>query len=148
VTSRETDNLSWQVPGYNKADEAEKWNEYTVTPRKRPEYEIQFDSTGAYSIGQVIPDSRYGSGKEDYEIRMKVWDGGGLQVSGRSRDAIRSFLDEKRYAFTSEYYHYNVRARGKAIDPVCISQKVQELGLKFLWVRVMGEMAPDEGQKK
>jgi hypothetical protein len=119
-----------------------------VTPRKRPEYEIKYDSAGNFSTGSVIPDSKYGMGKEDYEVRMKVWSGGALQISGRKRDALKSFLDEKRYAFTSEYYHFNVRARGKAIDLGSIARKVQDLGLKFLWVRVIGETEPDEGQKR
>jgi hypothetical protein len=119
-----------------------------MTERKRPEYEIKMDTTGTFSTGQVIPDSRYGIGKEDFEVRMKVWDGGALRISGRKRDAIKSFLEEKRYAFTSEYYHYNVRARGKAIDPASIAQKVQELGLKFLWVQVIGENIPDENRKR
>jgi hypothetical protein len=92
-----------------------RWDEYTVTPRKRPDYEIKYDSAGTFTPGQVIPDSRYGIGKEEYEVRMKVWDGGALQVSGRKRDALKSVLDEKRYAFSAEYYHFNVRARGRKL---------------------------------
>ena len=115
-----------------------------MTPRKRPEYTIQFDTAGTFSTGQVIPDVLYDSVKEGYDIRLKVWDGGIVQVSGQKRVAIKSFLEEKRYAITSEYYHYSIRARGKAIDPAVISEKVRGLGLKLLWVRVIGETAPRE----
>jgi hypothetical protein len=115
-----------------------------VTPRKRPEYSIVEDSAGTFSAGEVIPDVRYNAVKEDYDIRIKAWDGGIVQISGGKRDAIKSFLEEKRYAITAEYYHYSVRARGKAIDPGCIAEKVRNLGLKFLHVRVMGETAPYE----
>jgi hypothetical protein len=116
-----------------------------VTPKKRPEYEIKGDSAGHFTVGQIITGSQYDPVKEDYEIRMKEWDGSEifLHISGRKRDTIKSFLEEKRYAITSEYYHYNVRARGKNLDPTAISMKVQELGLKFLWVHVIGETGPE-----
>jgi hypothetical protein len=126
-----------------------------MAPRKRPDYEIKLDTAGTFSNGQIIPDIRYDAVKEDYDIRLKVWDGGGpaagdgiVQISGGKREMIKSFLEEKRYAVTSEYYHYSVRARGKKIDPAVIAQKVQDLGLKFLWVRVIGESAPDENRKR
>lgn len=119
-----------------------------MTPRKRPDYEIKLDTGGAFSTGQIIPDIRYDATKEDYDIRLKEWAGGHLQVSGGKRDTIKSFLDENRYVVTPEYYHYNVSARGKKADPVVISQKVQFLGLKFLWVRVIGESSPDENRRR
>jgi hypothetical protein len=116
-----------------------------VTPPKRPEYEIKWDTAGLFNVGQIITDSRYDSVKEDYDIRMKEWDGSEkiLHISGRKRDAIKGFLEERRYSITSEYYHYHVRGRGKNVDPMAISLKIQELGLKFLWVRVIGETGPD-----
>jgi len=117
-----------------------------MAPRKRPDYEIKLDTTGAFSDGQVIPDTRYDSAKEDYAIRLKEWENGILQISGGKRDAIKSFLEENRYVITAEYYHYSVKARGKKADPVAISEKVRNLGLKFLWVRVIGESGPDEGR--
>jgi hypothetical protein len=126
-----------------------------VTPKKRPEYQIKYDSAGIFTVGQIIPDSRYNMVKEDYDIRMKEWDGGGqhagegiVQISGGKRDFVKAFLEEKRFAVASEYYHYTVRARGKKIDPGSISQKVQEMGLKFLWVHVIGESVPDENRRR
>lgn len=118
---------------------------YLVTPRKESEYEIKEDTAGHFSAGEIIPDSRYNSVKEDYDIRLKEWAGSEtiVQISGRKRDLIKSFLEEKRYALTAEYYHYNVRARGKNIDPMAISLKIQQLGLKFLRVQVIGESGPD-----
>ena len=121
-----------------------------VTPKNRPEYEIKGDSAGHYTVGQIITDSRYISVKEDYDIRMKDWVGedkqtgdGIVHISGRKRDAIKSFMEERRYAITPEYYHYIVRARGKKVDLTVTSLKARELGLKFLWVRVIGETGPD-----
>lgn len=115
-----------------------------MAPRKRPDYEIKLDTAGTFSTGQVIPDIRYDAVKEEYDIRMKVWDGGILRISGGKRDAIKSFLEEQRYVVTPEYYHYNVRARGKKPDPGPIAEKVRKLGLRFLHVQVLGEAAPYE----
>jgi len=121
-----------------------------VTPAKRPEYEVKWDTAGLFSVGQIITDIRYDSVKEDYAVRMKEWTSDGrqaaegiVQISGGKRDAIKGFLEERRYAITSEYYHYHVRARGKEVDPAAISQKIRDLGLKFLWVRVIGGSGPD-----
>lgn len=119
-----------------------------MAPRKRPDYEIKLDTAGTFSIGQIIPDIRYDAAKEDYDIRLKEWDEGVVQVSGGKRELIRSFLEEKRYVVTPEYYHYIVRARGKNVDSAVISQKVTELGLKFLWARVIGEMPSEEGRRR
>jgi hypothetical protein len=119
-----------------------------MAPKKRSEYEITGDSAGIFSTGEIIPDSKYDSLKEDYDIRLKDWDDGTLQVSGRKRDLIKGFLEEKRFAITSEYYHYQVRARGKNMDPAPILLKIRELGMKFLWVRVIGEKSPDGNPKK
>jgi len=115
-----------------------------VAPKKRPEYEIKEDTTGNFSAGEIIPDSQYNAVKEDYDIRLKEWAGNEtpVHISGRKRDLIKSFLEEKRYAITAEYYHYLVRARGKNVDTGAISLKVQGRGLKFLWVRVIGETCP------
>jgi hypothetical protein len=123
---------------------------------KKPECKIMWDTAGLFQPGQIITGSHYDSVKEDYDIRMKDWVSdsqpavgeGTVHISGRKRDSIKSFLEEKRYGITSEYYHYEVRARGKRIDPTVISQKVQELGLKFLWVHVIGETGPDSGSDK
>jgi hypothetical protein len=43
-----------------------------------------------------------------------------------------------------------VRARGKNVDPGAISLKIQDLGLKFLRVRVIGETVPegDSGERR
>ena len=116
-----------------------------MAPKKRPDYEIREDTTGHFSVGQIIPDSQYNSEKEDYEIRMKEWAGSEtiVQISGRNRDRIKSFLEEKRYAVTAEYYHYGVRARGKNVDTGAICLKIRGMGLKFLRVRVIGEPVPD-----
>jgi len=129
-------------------------SEYTVPKPKRPDYEIHLDTTGIFETGQIIPDSRYNSVKEDYEIRLKDWPGDSLHpgegivhLSGRRRDLIKGFLEEKRYVITLEFYHYSVRARGKSVDPQVISQKIQELGVKFLWVHVIGETGPDSGSE-
>jgi hypothetical protein len=118
--------------------------------KKRHEYEIKGDTACHFNVGQIITDSQYDSVKEDYDIRMKEWDGESQQtgenifhISGRKRDMIKRFLEERRYAITSEYYHYSIRARGKKVEPTVISLKIQELGLKFLWVRVIGETGPD-----
>jgi hypothetical protein len=121
-----------------------------VPPKKRPEYEIKWDTAGLFTVGQMIPDSQYNSVKEEYDLRLKEWDGdektpgeGTFHISGRKRDAIKGFLEEKRYVITSEYFHYSIRARGKKVDPLTISLKIRELGLKFLWVHVIGETGPD-----
>jgi|GEM_PF-1286884 len=118
---------------------------FGVAPRKRPEYEIKEDTSGCFSVGQIIPDSQYNSVKEDYDIRLKEWAGSEtlVHISGRKRDLIKGFLEEKRYAVTAEYFHYTVRARGKNIDAGAISMRIQKLGLKFLRVRVIGETGPD-----
>jgi hypothetical protein len=116
-----------------------------VSPKKRPEYEIKWDTAGVFRFGEIIPDSRYNSIKEEYDLRVKEWDGddktpgGVVHISGRKRDAIKGFLEERRYVITSEYYHYVIRARGKKVDLESISLKIRELGLKFLWVHVTGE---------
>lgn len=115
-----------------------------MAPRKRPDYEIKLDTAGTFGIGQIIPDIRYDAIKEEYDIRLKEWDEGIVQVSGAKRDLIKGFLEEKRYVVTPEYYHFTVRARGKKVDSSVISEKVKGLGLKFLWARVIGEMPPVE----
>jgi hypothetical protein len=117
-----------------------------MAPRKRPDYEIRLDTAGTFSAGQIIPDIRYDAVKEEYDIRLKEWDEGIVQVSGGKRELIRSFLEEKRYVVTPEYYHYHVRARGKKVDSAAISQKVKDLGMKFLWARVIGEVPPEESR--
>jgi hypothetical protein len=121
-----------------------------VPPKIRPEYEIKWDTAVLFPVGQVVPDSQYNSVKEEYDLRMKEWDGdektkgdGIFHISGSKRDAIKSFLEEKRYVITPEYFHYSIRARGKNVDPLAISLKIRELGLKFLWVHVIGETGPD-----
>ena len=126
-----------------------------MTPAKRPEYEVKWDTAGLFRIGQIITDSHYDSVKEEYDIRMKDWTGDGQQtgegivhISGGKRDAIKGFLEERRYVITSEYYHYSVRARGKKVDQTAISLKIQKLGLKFLWVHVIGGTGPDGASGK
>ncbi len=119
-----------------------------LAPRKRPEYEICRYTTGTFEAGQVVPGLQYDLGKEGYDIRLKEWDGGILHISGRKRETILSFLEEKRYVITPEYYHYRVRARGKNPDPLLIAEKVQALGLRFLWVRVIGETIPREDRER
>jgi hypothetical protein len=121
-----------------------------VPPKKRPDYEILCDTIGLFSVREIIPDSRYNTVKEKYDIRMKEWDGsektkdeGIVHISGQKRDKIKGFLEEKRYIITPEFYHYAVRARGKNVDPVAISVKIRELGFKFLRVRVIGENGPE-----
>jgi hypothetical protein len=126
-----------------------------VSATKQREYEITGDSSGRFSAGDIITNSQYNSMKEEYEIRLKDWDGnaesgdaGAFHISGRKRDLIKSFLEEKRYALTSEYFHYTVRARGKKIDPDAILLKLKELGLKYLWVRVRDETGPERPPRR
>ncbi len=126
-----------------------------MTSIKKPEYEVKWDTAGLFRIGQIITGFHYDSVKEDYDIRMKDWAGddqqtgeGILHISGGKRDAIKSFLGERRYVITPEYYHFSVRARGKKVDPAAISLKIQELGLKFLWVHVIGGTGPDRAPGK
>jgi hypothetical protein len=121
-----------------------------VPPKKRPEYKIISDTDGLFSVGEMIPDSQYNAVKEKYDIRMKEWEGsektpgeGIIHISGQKRDTIKGFLEERRYVIAKEFYHFAVRARGKSVDPVAISLKIRELGLKFLWVRVIGESGPE-----
>lgn len=124
-----------------------------ATPAGKTEYEVKWDTLGHFSPGQLITGSQYGPVKEEYDIRMKDWTpappGDGIfHISGGKRDQIKRFLEEKRYVVTSEYYHYIIRAQGKKVDPVVISQKCQDMGLKFIWVHVVGETGPDRAPKK
>jgi hypothetical protein len=126
-----------------------------ATPAGKPEYEIKWDTLGRFSAGQVITGSQYGSVKEEYDVRMKDWAGtsqpagdGIYHISGGKRDLIKRFLEEKRYVVTSEYYHYILKAQGKKVDPTAISMKIQEIGLKFIWVHAVGETGPDRAPRK
>jgi len=126
----------------------------SMTPSGKTGYEVKRDTLAHFSTGQIITGSQYGSVKEEYDIRMKDWttgqpDGDGIyHISGGKRDQIKRFLEEKRYIVTSEYYHYIIRAQGKKVDPLAISQKIQEKGLKFIWVHVIGETGPDKVPRK
>ena len=124
-----------------------------VKPTGKPEYEVQWDTLSHFSTGQVITGPQYGSVKEAYDIRMKDWTpappavDGIYHISGGKRDQIKRFLEEKRYVVTTEYYHYILRAQGKKVDPLAISQKIQGMGLKFIWVHVIGETGPDRAPR-
>ena len=125
----------------------------SVSPAGKPEYEVKWDTLGRFSTGQVITGSVYGAVKEEYDIRMKNWDGpaggdGIFHLSGGKRDQVKRFLEEKRYIVTSEFYHYIIRAQGKKVDPVMISKKIQDMGLKFIWVHVAGQAGPDKAPRK
>jgi hypothetical protein len=124
-----------------------------VTP-KRPGYLVQWDTSGRFSAGDIIAHDQYNAAKEEYEVRMKDWSGdaqkgedGAFHISGRKRDLVKGFLEEKRYALTAEYYHYAIRARGKKVDPAAIRQKIQDLGLSCLWVHVTGETGPERNPR-
>lgn len=121
-----------------------------LTLTKRPEYEIKGDSAGHFNVGQIITDFQYDSVKEDYDIRIKEWDGDEkiIHISGRKRDLMKGFLEERRYVLTSEYYHYCVRSRGKKVDPVAISLKIHELGLRYLRVHIIGGTGPNSISRK
>ena len=124
-----------------------------VTPAGKTEYEVRWDNLDRFSPGQVITGAQYGPVKEEYDIRMKDWTpappGEGIyHISGGKRDRIKKFLEEKRYVVTSEYFHYILSARGKKVDPVVISQKIHEMGLKFIWVHVTGGTGPDREPRK
>jgi hypothetical protein len=126
-----------------------------VTPPGKPAYEVKWDTLGRFSLGQEITGSEYSSVKEEYDVRMKDWAGaassggdGIYHVSGGKRDQVKRFLEEKRYVVTSEYYHYIIRAQGKQVDPVMISRKIQDMGLKFIWVHVAGQAGPDKTPRK
>jgi hypothetical protein len=125
----------------------------SVSPAGKPEYEVKWDTLGRFSTEQVITGSAYGAVKEEYDVRMKDWDGpsGGdaiFHLSGGKRDQVKRFLEEKRYVVTSEFYHYIIRAQGKKVDPVMISKKIQDMGLKFIWVHVAGQAGPDKTPRK
>lgn len=125
-----------------------------VKPTGKPEYAVQWDTLSHFSTGQVITGPQYGSVKEEYDIRMKDWTpsppavDGIYHISGGKRDQIKRFLEEKRYIVTTEYYHYIIRAQGKKVDPLAISQKIQDRGLKYIWVHVIGEDGPDRTPRK
>jgi hypothetical protein len=120
----------------------------------KPGYEVKWDTLSHFATGQVITGPQYGSVKEEYDIRMKDWTpaqpaiDGIYHISGGKRDQIKRFLEEKRYVVTTEYYHYILRAQGKKVDPLAISQKAQDMGLKFIWVHVVGETGPDRAPRK
>jgi len=126
-----------------------------AAPAGRSEYEVKWDTLGHFRVGQVITGPQYGTVKEEYDIRMKDWAGanssggdGIYHISGGKRDQVKRFLEEKRYVLTSEYYHYIVRAQGRKVDPVMILQKIQDMGLKFIWVHVSGPAGPDKAPRK
>ena len=127
----------------------------SVSPSGKPEYEVKWDTLGRFSVGQVITGSAYGAVKEEYDVRMKDWTGTGspagdgiYHISGGKRDQVKRFLEEKRYVVTSEFYHYIIRAQGKKVDPVMISQRFQDMSLKFIWVHVAGQAGPDKAPRK
>lgn len=126
----------------------------TVKPTGKPEYEVKWDTLSHFSTGQILTGSQYRSVKEEYDIRLKDWApsqpavDGIYHISGGKRDQIKRFLEEKRYVVTTEYYHYIVRAQGKKVDPLAISQKIQGMGLKFIWVHAIGETGPDRAPRK
>jgi hypothetical protein len=125
-----------------------------LKPAGKPEYEVKWDTISHFSTGQVITGPQYGSVKEEYDIRMKDWTpsqpaiDGIFHISGGKRDQIKRFLEEKRYVVTTEHYHYIIRAQGKKVDPLAISQNIQEKGLKYIWVHVIGETGPDRVPRK
>ena len=91
----------------------------------------------------------------EYDVRMKDWTGAGpsggdgiYHISGGKRDQVKRFLEEKRYVVTTEFYHYIIRAQGKKVDPVMLSQKIQNMGLKFIWVHVAGQTGPEKALRK
>jgi hypothetical protein len=121
----------------------------------KPAYEVKWDTQGRFSPGQEITGPEYGSVKEEYDIRMKDWPGAGpasgdgiYHISGGKRDQVKRFLEEKRYVVTSEFYHYSIRAQGKKVDPVAISRGIQDKGLKFIWVHVLGQVGPEKAPRK
>ena len=123
-------------------------------PAGRPEYEVKWDTLSHFSTGQILTGPQYGSVKEEYDIRMKDWTpsqpaiDGIFHISGGKRDQIKRFLEEKRYVVTTEHYHFIIRAQGKKVDPLLISQKIQEKGLKYIWVHVIGETGPERAPRK
>ncbi len=125
-----------------------------VKPTGKPEYEVKWDTLSHFTTGQVMSGPQYGSVKEQYDLRLKDWapsqpaNDGIYHISGGKRDQIKRFLEEKRYVVTTEYYHYILRAQGKKVDPLAISQKIQGMGLKFIWVHVIGETGPDRAPRK
>jgi hypothetical protein len=123
----------------------------SVSPAGKPAYEVKWDTLGRFTPGQEITGSEYGSVKEEYDVRMKDWTGAGLasgdgiyHISGGKRDQVKRFIEEKRYVVTSEFYHYIIRAQGKKVDPIAISRGIQDKGLKFIWVHVLGQAGPEK----
>ena len=53
----------------------------SVSPAGKPEYEVKWDTLGRFSTGQVITGSAYGAVKEEYDVRMKDWDGAACPVA-------------------------------------------------------------------
>ena len=126
-----------------------------VTATRKPNdrvYEIKEDTAHQFSYGQKITEYEYSSVKKDYDIRMKYWDGntqhlgkGVFHISGRKRELIKKFLEERAYQIKELKYHYYVTGN---VAWMVMSSEIQEIkDLKFLYVRVIGESGCDRAAK-
>lgn len=137
---------------------SEKGKEYSqVTATRKPKglvYEIKEDTVRRFSHGQKITQSEYNSVKKNYDIRMKDWvgDSQGLGkkiffISGSKRDLIKDFLDERKYVITIQPHHYVVRGNGEKVTTLVIKDEIRKMGLKFLWIHVIGETGYDRASR-
>jgi hypothetical protein len=126
-----------------------------VTASRKPNgpvYEIKEDTTHRFSHGEKITESEYNSVRKDYDIRMKYWDGntehlgkGVFHISGQKREFIKKFLEDRGYLVKELKDHYHVTGK---VAWMAMSSEIQEIkGMKFLYVRVMGESGYDRAAK-
>ncbi|MDO8873367.1 MAG: hypothetical protein Q7V05_11665 [Methanoregula sp.] len=124
-----------------------------VIPTSKPEgreYEIKEDSIHQFSIGQIITESEYNSVKDDYDIRMKDWDGHSehlagakkvFYISGRKRELIKDFLVKRKYNVKELEHLYHVTGK---IAWMAMSDEIQEMkNVKFIYIHVVGESGYD-----
>ena len=126
-----------------------------VTATRKPNnrsYEIKVDTVGRFSVGQKITESVYNSVKDDYDIRMKDWDGDSqhlgrivFYISGRKRGLIKDFLDKRKYNVKELEYNYHITGK---VAWMAMSMEIQEMeNVKFLYIHVVGESGYDRAAK-
>jgi len=128
-----------------------------VIPSSKPkgrEYEIKVDSLRQFGVGQIISESEYNSVKDDYDIRMKDWDGHSehlaagkkiFYISGRKRELIKNFLVKRKYTVKELEHLYHITGK---IAWMVMSDEIQEMkNVKFLYIHVVGESGLIKQQK-
>ena len=124
-----------------------------VIPQSKPNgqvYEIKTDTTGRFGVGKKITESEYNSVKDDYDIRMKDWDGHSehlagakkvFYISGRKRELIKDFLVKRKYNVKELEHLYHVTGN---IAWRAMSDEIQEMkNVKFIYIHVVGESGYD-----